>query len=266
MKNQIEDQTQHQEKTYVEVKGVRIGEGIPKICVPIVGKTQAEIFAAAKALQEIDLDIVEWRADWFDEVFDFCKVEETLIELRKILKNIPLLFTFRTAREGGEKEITDADYATLNQKAAASGKVDLLDVEAFREEKIVKEIIEAAHCHQVKVIASNHDFTKTPAKAELIDRMCKMQQFGADIAKIAVMPQNKADVLTLLAATQEMASVYAKGPIITMSMSGTGFISRICGEVFGSAVTFGAVGKASAPGQINATDLKQALILVHQGL
>ena len=27
---------------YVEVRGVKIGEGVPKICVPIVGKTKEE--------------------------------------------------------------------------------------------------------------------------------------------------------------------------------------------------------------------------------
>mgnify|MGYP002231440565 CR=1 FL=1 len=45
---------------------------------------------------------------------------------------------------------------------------------------------------------------------------------NADIPKIAVMPQNKKDVLTLLAATEEMATNYADRPIITMSMAGTG--------------------------------------------
>lgn len=47
-----------------------------------------------------------------------------------------------------------------------------------------------------------------------------MQELDADIPKIAVMPQNKKDVLTLLSATEEMASEYADRPIITMSMAG----------------------------------------------
>ena len=66
-----------------------------------------------------------------------------------------------------------------------------------------------------------------------------MQELGADIPKIAVMPQNKQDVLTLLAATEEMNRNHADRPIITMSMAGTGVVSRLCGEVFGSALTFG---------------------------
>ena len=89
---------------------------------------------------------------------------------------------------------------------------------------------------------------------------------GADIPKIAVMPQTKKDVLTLLSATEEMASDYADRPIITMSMAGTGVISRLCGEVFGSSMTFGAAGKASAPGQIGAEKLHQALQIVHDAL
>jgi 3-dehydroquinate dehydratase-1 len=93
-----------------------------------------------------------------------------------------------------------------------------------------------------------------------------MQDLGADIPKIAVMPQNKKDVLTLLAATEEMASEYADRPIITMSMAGTGVISRLAGEVFGSALTFGAAAKASAPGQMGVEDLKQVLTLLHGAL
>ena len=65
-----------------------------------------------------------------------------------------------------------------------------------------------------------------------------MQELGADIPKIAVMPQCKKDVLTLLEATREMAEEHADRPIITMSMAGTGLISRLCGEVFGSATYF----------------------------
>ena len=90
-------------------------------------------------------------------------------------------------------------------------------------------------------------------------RLRKMQDMNADIPKIAVMPQNKKDVLTLLAATEEMTTNYADRPIITMSMAGTGVISRLCGEVFGSSMTFGAAKKASAPGQMGVNDLSTVL-------
>ena len=252
--------------SWVEVRGVRIGEGIPKICVPIVGTTRDEILAAAKSFESVKKDVVEWRADWFEGVFDFAQVEAVLKELRRVLGNTPILFTFRTANEGGEKAIEPAAYAELNKRAAATGLIDLVDVEAFTGDEVVRDIIESAHESGVVVVASNHDFEKTPEKDEIVRRLRKMQELDADIPKIAVMPQSRKDVLTLLSATEEMASEYADRPIITMSMPATGLISRLCGECFGSALTFGAVGKASAPGQMNASDLSEILNLIHTSL
>ena len=247
----------------VKVRNVNIGEGVPKICVPIVGKTKADILAAAESFKGIAHDVVEWRVDWFDGVFEFDKVEDVLKDLRVALGDTPLLFTFRTSNEGGEKSIEKDAYATLNKKAAATGLVDLVDVEVFTGDDIVKDIVAEAHKNNVKVVASNHDFDKTPDKDDIVPRLRKMQELGADIPKIAVMPQSRKDVLTLLSATQEMADNYADRPIITMSMAGTGLVSRLCGEAFGSALTFGAVGKASAPGQMNASDLSTILNLIH---
>lgn len=250
----------------VEVRGVKIGEGIPKIIVPIVGTTEKEILEAADSLNGISMDLVEWRADYFDGVFDLEKVKSVLKELRKELGSIPILFTFRTAGEGGEKDIAADAYTQLNIMAAQTGLVDLIDVEAFIGDEIVSRIIEAAHRAGVRVVASNHDFAATPLKDEIVSRLRRMQELGADIPKIAVMPRDCADVLTLLTATQEMAAQYADRPIITMSMSGTGLVSRLCGEVFGSACTFGAAGRTSAPGQIGVKELDTVLKLIHANL
>lgn len=250
----------------VQVKNVTIGEGLPKIIVPIVGQTKDEIIAAAKSFANVELDIVEWRVDWFEGVFDFDQVKDVAQALRDVLQDTPILFTFRTAKEGGEKAIEPDVYVALNQKMAQTGLVDLVDIEAFTGDDYVAQIIEVAHQNNVKVVASNHDFDKTPDQADIVSRLRKMQEQGADIPKIAVMPNNKKDVLTLLAATEEMATNYADRPIITMSMAGTGLISRLCGEVFGSAATFGAVGKVSAPGQMNAEDLNTILTLIHKSL
>lgn len=250
----------------VQVKNVTIGEGLPKIIVPIVGQTKDEIIAAAKSFANVELDIVEWRVDWFEGVFDFDQVKDVAQALRDVLQDTPILFTIRTAKEGGEKAIEPEAYVELNQNIAKTGLVDLVDVEAFTGDDYVAQIIEVAHQNNVKVVASNHDFDKTPDQADIVSRLRKMQEQGADIPKIAVMPNNKKDVLTLLAATEEMATNYADRPIITMSMAGTGLISRLCGEVFGSAATFGAVGKVSAPGQMNAEDLNTILTLIHKSL
>ncbi|MBF2574966.1 type I 3-dehydroquinate dehydratase [Listeria welshimeri] len=247
----------------VVVKNVAFGEGAPKICVPMVGKTVAALKEEAEMLKTIDLDVVEWRVDFYEDVKDLAKVENALDEIRVVLPETPILFTFRSAKEGGELAVSDEFYFELNETLARTGKIDLVDVELFNEEADVLRLIETAHKHDVKVVMSNHDFDKTPAKEEIVSRLTRMEALGADLPKIAVMPKSATDVLTLLDATNTV-SEKANQPIITMSMAGTGVISRLAGEVFGSAMTFGAAKKASAPGQIDVNELRHVLDLLHK--
>lgn len=251
-------------KKIVEVRGLKLGEGIPKICVPLVGKTNEEIISEAKGLKNLKLDLVEWRVDHYKDVENLSKVKEILVELREILKELPILFTFRSLKEGGEKEISIEYYSNLNKEIAKTGNVDLIDVELFTGDEIIEGIVEFAHNYGVKVVMSNHDFNKTPSKEEIVSRLCKMQDLNADLPKIAVMPKTATDVLTLLCATDEMVNKYANTPIITMSMAGLGVVSRISGEIFGSALTFGAAKTASAPGQVEVGELYKVLNLMHK--
>ena len=274
----------------VKIRGVEIGAGIPKICVPIVGTAKKEILEQAAALRTVPADMAEWRIDWFENVYDFEALSDVLKELRAVLGDLPLLMTFRTSGEGGEKAIAPEAYAELNIMAARTGLIDLVDVELFTgngirledvgrpsddgldpkdieqcaDSGIVRRIIREAHAANVFAVASSHDFDRTPDKEDLIRRLRLMQELDADILKVAVMPRCRKDVLTLLAATEEMASAYADRPVVTMSMTGAGVISRLCGEVFGSAITFGAAGRTSAPGQMDARDLHTALELIHK--
>lgn len=52
----------------------------------------------------------------------------------------------------------------------------------------------------------------------MIRRLILMDEMGADILKIAVMPKAKTDVLELFAATEEMGRLYTEKPVVTMSM------------------------------------------------
>ncbi|MFC4024218.1 type I 3-dehydroquinate dehydratase [Oceanobacillus longus] len=250
----------------VKVKDVVIGEGIPKICVPIVGTTIEELKEEAIHLKSVEFDILEWRVDFFEAVEDIEKVKEALYEVRLALPDTPLIFTFRSAKEGGETEVSTAYYVELNRTIAETREVDIIDVELFKDKKDVQNLIETAHHNHVFVIISNHDFQKTPAKNEIISRLQRAQELGGDLPKIAVMPTSTVDVLTLLDATRIMMEEYADRPIITMSMSGKGVISRLAGEIFGSALTFGAAKKASAPGQVDVVELRNTMELLHRNL
>lgn len=246
-------------KKILKIRDVAIGEGTPKICVPIIGQTLAQIIKEARHLKTIQFDIVEWRADFFEDIEDIEKVMIALEKVRDILYPAPLIFTFRSAEEGGDKEISKESYVALNKAVIASGFADIIDIEFLHYEEIVDELIEFAHANQVRVILSNHDFHQTPSKEEILARLIKAQELGGDLPKIAVMPRSARDVLTLIDATLTMNEQYADRPIITMSMANLGMISRLAGEVFGSSITFGAAQKASAPGQIETDQLRNVL-------
>ncbi|WP_298840352.1 type I 3-dehydroquinate dehydratase [Clostridium sp.] len=253
-------------KKVVKIKNVTIGEGLPKICIPMVGETLSELLEEAENLKNIDYDVLEWRVDFFRDVTNIDKVKHALQFIRELIGEKPIIFTFRTAKEGGHKEVTTAFYVKLNKAIALSKLVEVIDVELFKDEKDILKLVNVAHDNGVMVIISNHDFKKTPTKDVIISRLFNAQKLGGDIPKIAVMPTCTSDVITLLDATRIMNERYATGPIISMSMAGKGIISRLSGELFGSALTFGTVKKSSAPGQISAVELRKIIMLLHNNL
>ncbi|AOH53079.1 3-dehydroquinate dehydratase [Peribacillus muralis] len=250
----------------ITIKDVTIGEGAPKIIVPLMGTTREELLIEVETVNALAPDIIEWRADVYDQVENLEDVSEMITELKRALPSTLLLFTFRSHKEGGNKEITDDLYFSLLHTAIITKAIDLVDVELFFEESAVKETVKIAEENGVYVIMCNHDFDKTPDKEEIIYRLRKMQELGAHIPKIAVMPQGVEDLLVLLDATHTMRTKYADRPFITMSMSGTGLVSRLAGAVFGSACTFGAGKEASAPGQIPVSQLRSVLEIIDQNI
>ena len=247
----------------ISIKGCSIGTGIPKICVPIVARNMRGIFSQARSTNSKKFDIVEWRVDFFEDFNNLHEVRRAARVLHGILGERPILFTYRTPAEGGCHDITPEYYFQLNRIAIEEHMADCIDLELFSGDDQIRETIEYAHNNNVYVIISSHDFEKTPPKEELVNRMRHAEQLGADILKLSVMPNNSHDVLELLSATEQMHEESDR-PIVTMSMGKLGKISRLSGEIFGSAMTFGTIGYASAPGQINIGPLHDVLQLLHK--
>lgn len=246
----------------VMVRDVCIGRGTPKLCVPIVGRTGEEVLEQAAKVTALPVDVVEWRADWLQPEEDAMAV---LSALRVAVGARPLLVTFRTAAEGGERQPTFEEYLTFCRDAAASGCADLLDVELLCQEEGAGQVMEAVHRTGVPVVMSSHDFHTTPRRKEMFARLQRMQEMGADIAKLAVMPHNHKDVLRLMDVTLQ-AKKELECPIVTMAMGSLGVVSRTAGEFFGSDLTFGAGEQASAPGQMPAAVLRGILDAMHAGM
>ena len=247
----------------VNVRGCPIGEGRPKTILPIVEGTEAAILEKAAQFSTLQADCVEWRVDHFDDARTPGAVARCLAKLRVILKDKLLLVTFRTQAEGGQVALSPAEYRQFLELVLDTDCADLLDIEFFTAGADLPLLVEQAHTAGVPVVCSSHDFHKTPPRAELVHRMVAMQQAGADLPKLAVMPQSRTDVLELLAATAEMADLHPETPVITMSMGALGAVSRLAGEAFGSAMTFANPGQASAPGQVSLNIVNEVLDALH---
>ena len=251
----------------VKIRDLVIGEGRVKTIVPITGATADEAIAQARVIgSSVHTDVVEFRVDFLDIALDAGKLAALGPKVAAELKGKPLLVTFRTKAEGGNKTISDDAYAALYETLLKAKFADLIDVEMFRTEPVVRRLVAAAGQVGVFTVMSSHDFSGTPPAAELLSRLRRQQELGADVLKLAVMPRNAGDVLELLGATWEMASRYADRPMMTMSMGGTGVVSRLAGEIFGSAMCFGMIGRASAPGQVDVDRLADVLDVVHRSL
>ena len=247
----------------VNVRGCPIGEGRPKTILPIVEGTEAAILEKAVQFSTLPADCVEWRADWFQDCRDPAAVARCLQKLRVALGSKLLLVTIRTKAEGGELALRHTEYTDLLHTILDTDCADLLDIEFFTAGADLPALVEQAHSAGITVVCSSHDFIKTPPRAELVHRMVQMQQAGADLPKLAVMPQCRTDVLELLAATAEMADLHPETPVITMSMGALGAVSRLAGEAFGSAMTFANPGQASAPGQVSLNIVNEVLDALH---
>lgn len=239
----------------VKIRNIEIGSGIPKICIPVMGATDKEILEQTKRAAEKQPDLLEWRADFYGQLENQQRVAELSEKMRDILQQIPLIFTIRTENEGGNFQNSTQDYVNILKCAATMPAIDLIDVELYKDIVEMKELIHEIQEKGKKVIASNHHFHETPKCQEMTDILAQMEESGSDIRKLAVMPGCPEDVLELLSATV-WANKTGQAPVITMSMSAMGAVSRVSGQVFGSCVTFGTVGEASAPGQLTMDELK----------
>jgi 3-dehydroquinate dehydratase-1 len=239
----------------IDVRGRKLGGETPLICTPLVGRTRERVLAEAASVVAKKPDVIEWRVDFFDGIGDTAAVLDTGRALRAAAGDTPIIFTRRSIKEGGEPiAIGDEDVVRLYDAVGASGLVDFLDFEMSNDAGQVQRVLESARRHGIRVILSYHNFGYTPGLDFLVQRFLEAERLGGDVAKVAVMPRDRADVLTLFAATSQ-AEAKARIPLISMSMGPLGSVTRMIGGVFGSALSFAVGEGSSAPGQIPIADL-----------
>lgn len=253
-----------QSKIQVTVRNTVIGGPLPLVCLPLVAPDLETLLGQALALVPLQPDLLEWRIDAFAKVTEIESCQKALRQLRRTIGEIPLILTCRIDREGGFQAISEEKRLELITRLMASGELDLVDVELCNGPEFLAAVRAAAAAGGCRLILSHHNFQETPDEAFIMAKLLEGQTAGADITKLAVMPKNYGDVLTLLSATNKARNGAVTIPIVTMAMGAAGVISRLAGGLFGSDITFAIGSKASAPGQVPIGDLRAGMALLYE--
>ena len=239
---------------------------MPLICAPLVGADREALLAEAAAAQAAQADIVEWRVDFYRDMADSSAVIDAGRALRRAHPDMPLLFTRRSQREGGQPaSISEKQVAELYAEVCGAGFADLVDYEMSCPVADMKSVREASRRHGVGLICSYHDFERTAPLPELVAKFREAQELGGDVGKVSVMARTREDALTLLAATSQAAQTLDIA-LIGVSMGPHGAVSRKVGFAFGSALTFGVATSGSAPGQVPIGELRTAIEIARKAL
>lgn len=235
--------------TPVVIKNLELGNGSPKTIVSLMGSSCADILAEGARAVAAGAHCLEWRVDAAFPAMSATQIEQTARELGESFPSTPLVATFRSQGEGGNVSLDDAGYAALARMLIDSGGIDILDTELNRGENVYAPLLAYAQANGVHTILSLHDFEETPATDWMVSCLQGMAATGASICKLAVMAQCPEDCLRLMAASARACDL-VQAPLVTIAMGAAGTLSRLAGEVSGSALTFCSLAQASAPGQV----------------
>ena len=225
-----------------------IASAAGKICVSISGNDMDSVIAAAKQAQS-EADILEIRLDGLKDPDPSQLVQEI---------NSSLLFTNRPVWEGGNFAGEEDERLQILRTAVQSG-AQYVDIEMKTGKADVQLLLDEVRDTDCKVIISWHNFKETPSREELEEIFDRQRNSGAHIGKIVTMAHDFTDVLRVL---QLQEAAHEKHfPLSAFCMGQAGVISRLATLQLGGFMTYAAPesGKATAPGQLTVSALKEML-------
>lgn len=210
------------------------------VCAALMEKTLSQALSICEAT---DADIVEARLDFLDDLSDL----SMLSDFPK-----PVIATCMPESEGGV--FTGSESERVKVLKMACGLCSHVSIEVDMDPSLRQELLEEARGCGCKAILTHHDFERTPSVEEMVATLQKMQELGADIAKIAYTPSSKADALDVMVAVERAA---LKIDAIALSMGELGSFTRVLGPMLGGYLSFAAVdgSKRTAPGQLTVDEM-----------
>ncbi|MCT4458032.1 type I 3-dehydroquinate dehydratase [Lactiplantibacillus paraplantarum] len=236
------------------MKEVIVGEltlttGMPKIGVVLTGATREELLRKAGQILTSAAQLVVWRLNSYQELDNRAELVNTAAQLQQVLGTIPLVAMFAMA--SGPADIAEyyQTYQTLvNNRSVAAVDIDL----AMVNQPDFMTLTQQMRVNRIRLIASQTVTTATPAEL-----LTTYQELAA-VVRVTVAGQDAQVVLALMAAT-EQAHQQLSVPIIATATGKFGRYNSICGQLTGSAVAFGHVGRVGDQNQLAVSQVKQAL-------
>jgi 3-dehydroquinate dehydratase-1 len=200
----------------------------------------------ALRLRRGEVDLLELRVDAF--------AEEAGVLLKAIPKlPAPLLLTVRHPKEGAMAALS------LGERRELFGQFlplcEWMDVEV-RSLAQLAPVISRARAMGVRLIVSDHHFSRTPALEVLRRRLKLAQVVEPDVIKVAAAAKSPRDVSKLL----DFLVTEPQGRLAVMGMGPYGQVSRLVLGSCGSVLNYGYLHEALVPGQWEATELKKRLL------
>lgn len=217
----------------------------PIICASIMASTIEEFIRKINKVN--NADIVEIRADGL-RTNNYKSEVKRLLKTLKIQRDIPMILTLRSEKEGGA--FLGSESERIETIIEAMKLADAVDIELRAKDR--DKVLEEARKNKVPVIISYHDFNATPKLDVLRSIIEEEISLGADLAKVAVTVKSKRDVLKLIEVTEEYSK--QETPLATMGMGDLGKFARIACVFFGSAMVYASVAEPTASGQLSIED------------
>ena len=251
----------------LKIRNSIIGEGKPKICVPLVSQDFEDLEKECASLREVPLDMLEWRVDYLMSRDGFnatADLDRAYAIIRRHFPDTPLLTTVRTKEQGGVHDMAESTYFSTLSLLLSSRWADLLDVEYGHDPMDTKVLMARARDRRMPLLMSFHSFHRALSEEEVTNTLEAMASFHPDILKIAVMPETAADVAAMISAAARRMTAFPETPVMTIAMGPLGILTRAAGNCMGGPITFAAGKEASAPGQLTASEMKQVLDVLYK--
>ncbi len=163
--------------------------------------------------------------------------------------------TLRPRSEGGKFRGSENERVSI-LKLIAEFEPHLLDVE-YNTLRKNKELHQYLKRTGVDILASWHDFTKTPSEHHLKSMVKKMSRFSKNV-KIVTTAKTIDDTLRVL---KLYKGAFHKLNLIAFAMGDYGRMSRILCTRLGSPFTYVSLGKPIAPGQFSLDEMRSVFRL-----